>query len=98
VPNVATFTIQDSSNAEEDDTYYRAPGQGPASPAALEGNVSFASLDSLMADIGNIVKDGPDSAKGSTNSMAGNKGSDPTRPPRSSEVKALNGLGINTGI
>ncbi|KAF9354608.1 component of the polarisome [Mortierella sp. NVP85] len=78
VPNVATFTIQDSSNAEEDDTYYRAPGQGPASPAALEGNVSFASLDSLMADIGNIVKDGPDSAKG-------NKGSDPTRPPRSSE-------------
>lgn len=49
----------------EEETYYRSPGQqGPASPA-LDGNVNFSSLDSLMADIGNIVsKDGSDS-KGS---------------------------------
>ncbi|KAG0358068.1 component of the polarisome [Podila minutissima] len=60
VPNISTFTIQDNSNAEEE-TYYRSPGQqGPASPA-LDGNVNFSSLDSLMADIGNIVsKDGSD--------------------------------------
>ncbi|KAF9313625.1 hypothetical protein BG003_005006 [Podila horticola] len=64
VPNISTFTIQDNSNVEEE-TYYRSPGQqGPASPA-LDGNVNFSSLDSLMADIGNIVsKDGSDS-KGS---------------------------------
>ncbi|KFH70808.1 hypothetical protein MVEG_03656 [Podila verticillata NRRL 6337] len=64
VPNISTFTIQDNSNVEEE-TYYRSPGQqGPASPAspALDGNVNFSSLDSLMADIGNIVnKDGSDS-------------------------------------
>jgi len=61
VPNISTFTIQDNSNVEEE-TYYRSPGQqGPASPA-LDGNVNFSSLDSLMADIGNIVnKDGSDS-------------------------------------
>lgn len=64
VPNISTFTIQENSNVEEE-TYYRSPGQqGPASPAspALDGNVNFSSLDSLMADIGNIVnKDGSDS-------------------------------------
>ncbi|KAG0224838.1 component of the polarisome [Mortierella sp. GBA43] len=93
VPNVATFTIQDGSNAEEEDSYYRTPGgqQAPSTPSALEGgNVSFASLDSLMADLGNIVgKDGSESTKGSTNST-GNK-------PKSSDSKALNGLGITGG-
>lgn len=97
VPNVATFTIvQDNGNAEEEDSYYRAPGQqAPATPTALEGgNVSFASLDSLMADLGNIVgKDGSE-ARGSGSNVSTGKDSRP--PPKYSE-SGLNGLGINTG-
>ncbi|KAF9994871.1 component of the polarisome [Entomortierella chlamydospora] len=113
VPNVATFTIQDSSNNDEDDAYYRSPVQpAPPTPSALEGNVNFASLDSLMADLGNIVsKDGTDPLKGisansnnnnNSNNSAGIKGSDSKdsndviRLPSESK-SPLNGLGINTG-
>ncbi|KAF9198429.1 component of the polarisome [Haplosporangium sp. Z 27] len=99
VPNVATFTIQDSSNVEEDDTYYRSPvqQQAPSTPSALDGNVNFASLDSLMADLGNIVsKDGSDPSKGSSNKDSKSTQDDILRLP--SEPKSpLSGLGINTG-
>lgn len=99
---MATFTIQDNSNAEEE-AYYRAPGQQtPATPTALEGNVNFASLDSLMADLGNIVsKDGSDSAKGaSAGNNATNNKSGENRDVQDSLLKypesqgGLNGLGI----
>ncbi|KAG0213811.1 component of the polarisome [Mortierella sp. GBA30] len=110
VPNMATFTIQDSTNAEEE-TYYRAPGQQtPVTPTALDGSVNFASLDSLMADLGNIVsKDGSDPTKsasaGNNANMKGGEKNDAesseyTRlnTPKDLESKAtLNGLGIETG-
>ncbi|KAF9946125.1 component of the polarisome [Mortierella alpina] len=104
VPNMATFTIQDNSNAEEE-AYYRAPGQQtPATPTALEGNVNFASLDSLMADLGNIVsKDGSDPAKGASagNNATGNKSGDnrgvqDSMPKYTESQGGLNGLGIET--
>ncbi|KAF9942117.1 component of the polarisome [Modicella reniformis] len=112
VPNVATFTIQDSSNTEEEDSYYRAPGQqqGPPSPSVLEGGLNYSSLDSLMADLSHAVgKDGLESTKGSaTNSLsAGNRGSDSKSNQgindfyrsRGSESNAtLNGLGIKSGV
>ncbi|KAG0261584.1 component of the polarisome [Mortierella polycephala] len=102
VPNVATFTIQDSSNAEEE-AYYRAPGQQtPSTPTALDGNVNYASLDSLMADIGNIVKkDGSDPANaasvgGKVNEKFSQDGLHVT--PRQADSKTpLSGLGIETG-
>ncbi|KAG0229351.1 component of the polarisome, partial [Actinomortierella wolfii] len=64
VPEMATFTIQ-SLNTSDDD-YYRSQGSAnpasgnnsvPASPTALEGNVTFSSLDSLMADMSNAPKE-----------------------------------------
>ncbi|KAF9193340.1 component of the polarisome [Haplosporangium sp. Z 767] len=91
VPNVATFTIQDNSNAEEE-AYYRTPGQQtPSTPTALDGNVNYASLDSLMADIGNIVqKDGSDPTNTATAGLS--------VIPRQVDAKtSLNGLGIETG-
>ncbi|KAF9913300.1 hypothetical protein EC991_000062 [Linnemannia zychae] len=104
VPNMATFTIQDSSNVEEE-TYYRSPGQqGPPSPAALEGNVNYASLDSLMTDIGHIVgKDGSETSKSATS--GGSKGienkadaNELMRLPKDQEPRSpLNGLGIDSG-
>ncbi|KAF9148265.1 hypothetical protein BG015_010006 [Linnemannia schmuckeri] len=105
VPNMATFTIQDSSNVEEE-TYYRSPGQqAPASPTALEGNVNFASLDSLMTDIGHIVgKDGPDANKSASaggNNKISDKKADANelmRLPKDQEPRSpLNGLGIDSG-
>ncbi|KAG9063797.1 component of the polarisome [Linnemannia hyalina] len=105
VPNMATFTIQDSSNVEEE-TYYRSPGQqAPASPTALEGNVNFASLDSLMTDIGHIVgKDGSDASKSASvggNNKISDKKADANelmRLPKDQEPRSpLNGLGIDSG-
>ncbi|KAG0282423.1 component of the polarisome [Linnemannia gamsii] len=105
VPNMATFTIQDNSNVEEE-TYYRSPGQqAPASPTALEGNVNFASLDSLMTDIGHIVgKDGSDASKsaaaGGNNKISEKKGdaNELMRLPKDQEPRGpLNGLGIDSG-
>ncbi|KAF9912665.1 component of the polarisome [Lobosporangium transversale] len=95
VPNVATFTIQDSSNVEEDDSYYRSPRQqSPSTPMALEGSVNFASLDSLMADIGHIVsKDGSDASK-SSNANA-NKGAKDTS--KGLDSKGSLSAGVNAG-
>ncbi|KAF9109555.1 component of the polarisome [Mortierella sp. AM989] len=104
VPNVATFTIQDNSNAEEEDGYFRSPvQQSPPTPSALEGNVNFASLDSLMADLGNIVSnDGSGPSRGPAGNSPGNKGSDSNDvirlPSKGNEPNSpLNGLGINAG-
>ncbi|KAK3846769.1 MAG: hypothetical protein J3R72DRAFT_433535 [Linnemannia gamsii] len=104
VPNMATFTIQDSSNVEEE-TYYRSPGQqAPSSPTALDGNVNYGSLDSLMTDIGHIVsKDGSDASKSVPS--GGSKGSEKKldanelmRLPKDQEPRnPLNGLGIDSG-
>ncbi|KAI1315071.1 component of the polarisome [Mortierella claussenii] len=107
VPNVSTFTIQDSSNAEEEESYYRAPGQqAPPTPSALDGSVNFASLDSLMADLGNDLgngsKDGGDSKDSAAINKAtkGSQDNDLIRlPSKGADSKgALNGLGINTGL
>jgi hypothetical protein len=100
---MATFTIQDSSNVEEE-TYYRSPGQqGPASPTALEGSVNYANLDSLMTDIGQIVgKDGSDASKvtASGGSKSLEKKSDTNelmRIPKDQESRSpLNGLSIDS--
>ncbi|KAG0370049.1 hypothetical protein BC939DRAFT_439854 [Gamsiella multidivaricata] len=103
VPNVATFTIQDGSSNEEEEAYYRSPGQQPPTPSALDGNVNFASLDSLMADLGNIVKkDDSNPTKVSNSNASNNKGSssnDVLRlPAKTPEPQGpLSGLGINTG-
>ncbi|KAF9921629.1 component of the polarisome [Linnemannia zychae] len=104
VPNVATFTIQDSSNVE-DEAYYRSPGQqSPTTPTALEGNVNFASLDSLMTDIGQIVsKDSQDASKsastGGTKSLDKKmESSELMKFPKDQEPRSpLNGLGIDSG-
>ncbi|KAG0333843.1 component of the polarisome, partial [Podila horticola] len=94
VPNISTFTIQDNSNVEEE-TYYRSPGQqGPASPA-LDGNVNFSSLDSLMADIGNIVsKDGSDS-KGSKPLEKSTQGTSEMTAPKEEPGSPLKGTEAN---
>lgn len=90
----------------EEETYYRSPGQqAPASPTALEGNVNFASLDSLMTDIGHIVgKDGSDASKsaaaGGNNKISEKKGdaNELMRLPKDQEPRGpLNGLGIDSG-
>ncbi|KAF9975956.1 component of the polarisome [Actinomortierella ambigua] len=95
VPEMATFTIQTSS----DDDYYRSQGSAntlnsggsvPASPTALEGNVTFSSLDSLMADIGSVPKgQHADDVKGSNNTKS--------LPPATSASPSV-GLGIDTGL
>ena len=100
VPNMATFTIQDSSNVEEE-TYYRAPGnqqqQAPVSPSALDGNVNFASLDSLMADLGGMVsKDGVEPNKGMDKKDANELIRLPSKGSERESKGALSGLGIKT--
>jgi len=97
VPNMATFTIQDSSNVEEE-TYYRAPGsqqppQQQVPPTALDGNMNFASLDSLMADLGNIVKD---DTKGSISSVQDKKQDNELIRLPNETKGSLSGLGIDT--
>ena len=90
----------------EEETYYRSPGQqAPASPTALEGNVNFASLDSLMTDISHIVgKDGSDASKsasvGGNNRISDKKvdANELMRLPKDQEPRSpLNGLGIDSG-
>ncbi|KAG0268939.1 component of the polarisome [Actinomortierella ambigua] len=91
VPEMATFTIQTSS----DDDYYRSQGSSntlngngsaPASPTALEGNVTFSSLDSLMADIGSVPKGQHAEDKGNNMKSA------------SAAASPSVGLGIDTGL
>ncbi|KAF9427018.1 component of the polarisome [Entomortierella beljakovae] len=99
VPNVSTFTIQDNSNVEEEDAYYRSPvQQAPPSPTALDGNVNFASLDSLMADLGNIVNKDSSNSKGSGNKDARSpKDNGSMQLPNHQDAKSL-GLGINSSL
>ncbi|KAG0235132.1 component of the polarisome [Actinomortierella wolfii] len=95
VPEMATFTIQTVNSSEDD--YYRSQGSAnpvsgtssvPASPTALEGNVTFSSLDSLMADMGNSAKEQP-SEDVKTNSKS-------AATVASSGSPSI-GLGIDTG-